>query len=75
MKYILTTALLLTAFLSQAQVKVSGKVTDNKNKPLAGASIQLKDTYDGATSDSLGNYSFFTEEKGEKLCWVPSRLP
>lgn len=66
MKYILTTALLLTAFLSQAQVKVSGKVTDNKNKPLAGASIQLKDTYDGATSDSLGNYSFFTEEKGEK---------
>lgn len=48
----------------QAQVKISGHITDNKNKPIVGASITLKDTYDGATSDSLGVYHFTTEEKG-----------
>ena len=67
MKYILTTALLSLCLAGQAQVKISGRITDNKNKPLASASIQLKDTYDGATSDSSGKYSFTTDEKGEKM--------
>lgn len=48
-----------------AQVIVSGLVKNNKNKPVAGASITLKDTYDGATSDSLGKFSFSTSEKGK----------
>lgn len=66
MKYITTIAFLFSFCLCRAQVKISGTVTDKKNKPLAGVSIQLKDSYDGATSDSLGNYSFTTDEKGEK---------
>jgi hypothetical protein len=66
MKFILSTALLFSVSLCHAQVKISGKVTDNRNKPMAGVSVQLKDTYDGATSDSLGNYAFTTDEKGEK---------
>lgn len=48
----------------RAQTTVSGKITGNRNQPVAGASITLKDTYDGATSDSLGRYSFTTDEKG-----------
>ncbi len=48
----------------QAQIKIAGHITDNKNKPITGASITLKDTYDGATSDSLGAYHFTTDEKG-----------
>src|SRR5687768_18239773 len=51
---------------SQAQITISGKVTDRK-KPVAGVSITLKDTYDGATSDSLGNFSFKTTEKGDHV--------
>lgn len=47
--------------------KISGSVRDAKSKPIAGASITLKDTYDGATSDSLGNFSFTTSEKGEQV--------
>ena len=47
-----------------AQVKISGKITDNHNKPLSGISISIKDSYDGATSDSSGNYTFTTTEKG-----------
>lgn len=67
MKKILTATLVVLCFCARAQVKISGKITDNKNRPIAGASIQLKDSYDGATSDSLGNYFFATEEKGEKI--------
>src|SRR5438874_3274651 len=52
------------AFLTKAQVKISGIVKDNHNKKVISASITLKDTYDGATSDSSGNYTFTTTEKG-----------
>jgi outer membrane cobalamin receptor len=47
-----------------AQVKLSGKVSDPKNKPLSGANVFFQGSYDGATSDSLGNYSFKTSLKG-----------
>jgi vitamin B12 transporter len=59
--------ILFTACFSRlsAQTTVAGKVKDNKAKPVAGASITLKDTYDGATSDSTGNFKFKTSEKGE----------
>jgi hypothetical protein len=68
MKRILSTSIICFAFfVSPAQVKISGRITDNKNKPLQGVSIVLKDTYDGATSDSSGNYSITTDEKGEKI--------
>lgn len=62
---ILMSLLLLTALpAAYAQVTISGKVVDNKGKALAGISITLKDTYDGATTDSTGKYSFTTTEKG-----------
>src|SRR5688572_22051976 len=58
--------LLGTANLLFSQTTISGKVSDKKN-PLIAVSITLKDTYDGATSDSSGKYSFKTTEKGEFL--------
>ncbi|TKK68318.1 TonB-dependent receptor [Ilyomonas limi] len=60
-------AFLLTCFLAQAQVKISGAVKDNRGKKVISASITLKDTYDGATSDSSGNYTFTTTEKGNHI--------
>jgi len=48
-----------------AQVTISGKVKDNKGRPLQGASVALKDSYDGTVVDSLGNYKFTTTEKGD----------
>ncbi len=56
--------LFFTNFLAQAQVQISGTVKDTHGKKVISASITLKDTYDGATSDSTGNYSFTTTEKG-----------
>lgn len=53
-----------------AQVTISGKIKDNKGKPVPGASVSLKDTYDGAVSDSSGNYLFTTSEKGDFIFLV-----
>ncbi|MBL7746738.1 MAG: TonB-dependent receptor, partial [Chitinophagaceae bacterium] len=50
-----------------AQVTIKGIIRDGKNNPISGASISIKDTYDGATSDSSGNYSFKTTEKGQQV--------
>src|SRR5688572_26335804 len=52
------------SLVADAQVTISGKVRDRK-KPISGVNIVLKNTYDGATSDSLGRFSFKTSEKGD----------
>ncbi|MBO6200801.1 MAG: carboxypeptidase-like regulatory domain-containing protein, partial [Chryseobacterium sp.] len=49
-----------------SQTSISGKVTF-KNKPLKDINVTLKDSYDGATSDENGNYSFITSESGDKI--------
>jgi vitamin B12 transporter len=53
-----------------AQSKISGSITDNKGKPVASASVSLKDSYDGATSDSTGKFAFVTTEKGKFVLLV-----
>lgn len=56
--------LFIQVTILKAQTVVSGTVKDNKGNPVAGASITLKDTYDGATADSLGRFRFTTTETG-----------
>jgi len=53
-----------------AQVTIKGIIKDNKDKPVPGASIAIKDSYDGATADSSGRYSFKTTEKGKQVLIV-----
>lgn len=60
----------MTAFVSRAQVTISGKVKDSRGKPVPGASVALKDTYDGSLVDSSGNFHFTTTEKGEFIFLV-----
>ena len=67
MKSLLTLFLCFVGLSSIGQVTISGKVTDNKNLPIRGVSITIIDTYDGSTSDSLGNFSFTTMENGLKI--------
>lgn len=67
MRNLFTLIILLLGLSAGAQVKVEGKITDGKGKPVSGVSITLRDTYDGATSDSMGNFSFTTTEKGKKV--------
>ncbi len=63
-RMIFVTGFLITAFAANSQVKISGIVKDNRGKPVPNASVTLKNTYDGTTADSSGNYSFTTTEKG-----------
>lgn len=57
---------LLMSICIWSQITISGKVTF-KNKALKDVNITLKDTYDGATSDANGNYSFTTTESGNQV--------
>jgi hypothetical protein len=70
MKQFLLLFPLLASIVAMAQVKVSGKIKDNKGKPIPGISITLKDTYDGSVSDSSGNFNFSTTEKGTHIIEV-----
>ncbi len=62
------TFLLFFSFLKAQQI--SGSVKDAGGKPIAGASVSLQSTYDGATTDSTGTFSFKTLEKGSQMLVV-----
>ncbi len=70
----LTTAFCLLFFIitAQAQTKISGNVKDAKGHLLSGVSIAIKDSYDGATTDSTGYFAFSTTEKGSQVLVVTS---
>ena len=57
--------LLFTAGVN-AQVTLSGKVTDGKGKPLAAANVFIQGTYDGGTTDQNGNFFFETSATGNR---------
>ncbi len=59
--------LFLLSQVLQAQTILSGKIADGKKAGIPGASITIKDSYDGAVTDSSGNFKFTTTEKGEHL--------
>jgi vitamin B12 transporter len=61
---LLTTLLFLGA---KAQIVISGEIRDNKGKAMIGVNVSIKDSYDGATTDSAGKYSFTTTETGRKF--------
>ena len=47
-----------------AQTSITGKVTDKKGLPIIGANVYLDGTYDGASTNDKGEFSFSTNEKG-----------
>jgi len=69
MKNFLTNVFLAFALLFStggfAQVIIKGKVVDKTNSPLAGASIVVKGTTEGTTTDANGTFSFQTAKTGD----------
>ncbi len=65
----LLTLFLFTTLLS-AQNQISGKVLDQKGKPVAGANIYLDGTYDGTSSNDQGDFSFPTTATGTQTLVV-----
>lgn len=72
----LLTIIFITLFTSlipyQAfcQSVVSGTVTESNGTPILGANVYLDGTYDGASSDEAGNFSFETNETGVQTLTV-----
>lgn len=64
MKSVLTFITLFIATTVFGQSVLTGTVTDTKNMPIAGANVYLEGTYDGASTDDEGNFSFSTSETG-----------
>ncbi|MDR0793466.1 MAG: TonB-dependent receptor, partial [Chitinophagaceae bacterium] len=60
------------SFAANAQIKIDGRITDKKNKPLEAISVALKDTYDGAITNNDGYFSFTTSEKGKQIISMSS---
>jgi hypothetical protein len=65
--WLLLIALVLVSFSGFSQSIISGTVLDNKNKPIEGANIFIEGTYDGATSNEKGYFSFTTDAKGNQV--------
>nr|WP_315233126.1 TonB-dependent receptor [uncultured Flavobacterium sp.] len=53
-----------------SQNTISGKVVDEKGKPVSGANIFIEGTYDGASSSETGNFSFTTTTTGNQILVV-----
>jgi outer membrane receptor for ferrienterochelin and colicins len=62
---ILIIALFANVFNLNAQNTVSGKITSDKNEPLAGANIIIANTTLGSASNADGNYSISGLKNGE----------
>ena len=45
------------AFFENPDYTITGKVTDNKSQPIAGASVHIKGSSQGAATDTGGNFS------------------
>ena len=67
---ILSICCFLFNYSTQAQNSVSGTVTEKNGKPILGANVYLDGTYDGATSDINGLYSFTTDATGTQTLVV-----
>ena len=66
MKYIIYITIFLLSFQSFSQTTISGKVIDQKKQPVPAANIFIEGTYDGATSNENGNFTFTTSSTGSQ---------
>jgi hypothetical protein len=56
--------ILLSIHCTYGQTTISGMIKDDQKAPLFGANVYLQGTYDGASSDIDGNFSFKSSESG-----------
>lgn len=70
MKILITACLILISNVFFAQTIISGKVVDQKGKPIAGANIYIEGTYDGSSSSETGDFNFETSTTGNQILVV-----
>ncbi|WP_436516988.1 TonB-dependent receptor [Ekhidna sp. To15] len=62
MRTLIVLLLSIGTFTALGQFTISGVVTEKSGEPLLGVNVYLKGTYDGATTDIDGKFSFSTSE-------------
>ncbi|WP_445457873.1 TonB-dependent receptor [Flavobacterium sp. HNIBRBA15423] len=70
MKVLFQILLLTVTTLSFSQTEIEGTIMDEFGQPFSGANVYIKGTYDGAISDSKGNFKFKTISKGEQILQI-----
>ena len=70
MKTIITLTIFFITTVLFSQNTISGKIVDEKGKPISGANVYIEGTYDGASSDESGDFSFETNTKGSQILVV-----
>jgi vitamin B12 transporter len=70
MKAALSIWILVLATSTNAQLSISGTITDKKENPVMYANIYLEGSYDGTISDSSGFFTLQTNLKGNQLLVV-----
>ena len=74
MKFIFTFIILFFTGVTFSQITISGKVVDEKGKIISGANVFIEGTYDGASTDVNGAFSFTTDAKGIQILVVSSLI-
>ena len=69
-KFIIFTIFILFKFWVFSQSVFEGTIKDDNGIPLMGANVYLKDTYFGATTDSLGKFKFTATISGNEILVV-----
>ncbi|MCA0383345.1 MAG: TonB-dependent receptor [Bacteroidetes bacterium] len=59
-----------TLGLLAQQTTLTGTITDLKKRPIAGVSVSIADSYDGASTDSIGRFAFSTTDTGKHTLLV-----
>lgn len=70
MKLLIHLLLSLATFQLSAQTTISGSIKARNDGTLPGANVYLKGTYDGASSDVNGKFSFKTQKSGSHTLMV-----
>jgi len=68
--FLLPITLLFFAPALIAQTNITGTITDQNEEPIVGANVYLEGTYDGASSDDNGSFTFETSETGSQTLVV-----
>ncbi|SDR65751.1 Outer membrane receptor proteins, mostly Fe transport [Polaribacter sp. KT25b] len=69
-KTLLTLICIISFYAINGQTKIKGAIKDNIGEPIPGASVIIKGTTSGGSSDFDGNYNFTTSSTGEQTLQV-----
>jgi hypothetical protein len=66
-KLVCFTLILITCFTAFSQTRVSGSLKSKRGILIAGANITLANSYEGASTDTAGRFSFNTSATGNRM--------